>query len=245
MNAPKVFISYSHDSQTHKKWVLDFATRLRYSGIDATIDLWDLKPGDDLPYFMEQNLQNSDFVLMICTDRYVEKANSGVGGVGYEKMIITSELLSNIDNNKVIPIMRQNGTHNAPVFLKSKMFVDFSISDDFEVNFDNLIRTLLGSPLYEKPEVGNNPFLDITYHQPKRAGDKMRELIEVVIDDFEAGEDYTFYKTLIQKSSTSRVFLDKVIDDAVEEGLIRLDGQGDLRITNKGKMYAIENNLVS
>jgi hypothetical protein len=29
MKIPKVFISYSHDSQEHKKWVLDLATRLR------------------------------------------------------------------------------------------------------------------------------------------------------------------------------------------------------------------------
>lgn len=35
MSTPKVFISYSHDTQDHKKWVLDLATRLRNSGIDA------------------------------------------------------------------------------------------------------------------------------------------------------------------------------------------------------------------
>jgi hypothetical protein len=29
--------------------------------------------------------------------KYVKKANSGSGGVGYEKMIVTSELLSNIN----------------------------------------------------------------------------------------------------------------------------------------------------
>ena len=32
---------------------------------------------------------------MVCTDTYVEKANKGIGGVGYEKMIITSDLLIN------------------------------------------------------------------------------------------------------------------------------------------------------
>ncbi len=29
MTIPSVFISYSHDTQEHKKWVLDLATRLR------------------------------------------------------------------------------------------------------------------------------------------------------------------------------------------------------------------------
>ncbi|WP_356741458.1 toll/interleukin-1 receptor domain-containing protein [Pseudoalteromonas sp. APC 3250] len=59
MSTPKVFISYSHDSQEHKKWVLDLATRLRNSGVDAIIDQWELRPGDDLPYFMETHLADS------------------------------------------------------------------------------------------------------------------------------------------------------------------------------------------
>ena len=46
MTVPKVFVSYSHDSQQHKKWVLEFATRLRQAGIDANLDLWALKPGE-------------------------------------------------------------------------------------------------------------------------------------------------------------------------------------------------------
>lgn len=48
MTIPKVFISYSHDSQEHKKWVLEFATRLRNSGVDAILDQWELQPGDDI-----------------------------------------------------------------------------------------------------------------------------------------------------------------------------------------------------
>ena len=47
MNPPRVFISYSHDSASHKEWVLNFATTLRNRGIDAVLDQWDLKPGDD------------------------------------------------------------------------------------------------------------------------------------------------------------------------------------------------------
>ena len=98
MNPPRVFISYSHDSASHKEWVLNFATTLRNRGIDAVLDQWDLKPGDDIPHFMETELSRSDFVIMVCTESYVEKANAGQGGVGYEKMIMTSSLLKKIDN---------------------------------------------------------------------------------------------------------------------------------------------------
>jgi hypothetical protein len=105
MVPPKVFISYSHDSAAHKQWVLEFATTLRDRGVDAILDQWDLKPGDDLTGFMERNLEDAAYAIMVCTKRYVEKANAGEGGVGYEKMIMTSSYLTKISNNKVIPII--------------------------------------------------------------------------------------------------------------------------------------------
>ena len=114
VSPPRVFISYSHDSAAHKQWVLGFATTLRNRGVDAILDQWDLKPGDDLPTFMEQNLVASDYAIMVCTQKYVQKANAGEGGVGYEKMIMTSSSLKAIAGNKVIPIVRERGASNTP-----------------------------------------------------------------------------------------------------------------------------------
>ena len=34
---PRVFISYSHDSEEHRNWVLDLATRLREDEIDVIL----------------------------------------------------------------------------------------------------------------------------------------------------------------------------------------------------------------
>ena len=79
MTIPKAFISYSHDSQEHKKWILELATRLRNNGIDAILDQFELKAGDDVPHFVETQLAVADNILMICTNRYVEKANQGIG----------------------------------------------------------------------------------------------------------------------------------------------------------------------
>ena len=36
--APRVFVSYSHDSQDHKNWVLTLATRLVKNGVDVILD---------------------------------------------------------------------------------------------------------------------------------------------------------------------------------------------------------------
>ena len=42
MPEPVVFVSYSHDSEAHKAWVLKLATDLRSNGVDAILDVWDL-----------------------------------------------------------------------------------------------------------------------------------------------------------------------------------------------------------
>lgn len=159
MTPPTVFISYSHDNQEHKLWVLQLATRLRGNGVDAILDQWDLGPGGDLPHFMEQSITKADRILMICTDRYVEKANQGAGGVGYEKMIVTADLIRQIGSSRVIPIVCQTGSYQLPTFLTSKLYIDLSTADQFETGFDQLLRELLGSPLFQKPALGIAPTL--------------------------------------------------------------------------------------
>jgi len=185
---PRVFISYSHDTAEHKKWVLKFATTLRNRGIDAVLDQWDLKAGDDLPHFMETNLADSDYILMVCSETYVERANRGTGGVGYEKMIITSSLLGSIDGNKVIPIIRQESTNDVPTFLKSKLYIDFSKDKDIEYNLDELIRTLLKAPLYEKPQIGKNPFKPMAESIPDRTADGLKELMKLIAECYDGRE---------------------------------------------------------
>ena len=71
----KVFVSYSHDSPEHKRWVTDFSSNLVKNGIDVILDQWDLGLGDDVPKFMEKAVSSSDRVLMICTESYVRKAD--------------------------------------------------------------------------------------------------------------------------------------------------------------------------
>lgn len=47
MESPKVFISYSWTTPEHEQRVLDIATELVDSGIDAILDKWDLKEVHD------------------------------------------------------------------------------------------------------------------------------------------------------------------------------------------------------
>jgi hypothetical protein len=245
MNIPKVFISYSHDSIEHKKWVLGLAERMRNNGIDATLDQWELLPGDDLPHFMETHLAESDFVIMVCTESYVKKANTGKGGVGYEKMIITSNLLQTIDSNKIIPIIRQQGSNETPTFLKSKIYLNFSKSKDFEFSYDELVRTIHKSPVLKKPKVGNNPFKLVSKNIETKSRDGVLELMKSIVYIFEQStKKYVYYSHIVGISNISRIYLDILIEEAKKIGYITTDSDGDLYLTDKGKYYAIENKIL-
>jgi hypothetical protein len=155
---PRVFISYSHDSVNHKRWVLDFVTELRTNGVDPIIDAWDLRPGDDVPKFMEHGVRDANRVLMICTELYVAKANDGTGGVGYEAMIVTAELVRDLGTAKFIPIVRQAATPpSLPTSVATRKYINLSESADRASEMQALLRELHSVP-HEKPPLGSSPF---------------------------------------------------------------------------------------
>ena len=159
---PKVFISYSHDSPEHKQWVSEIAAQLRRKGIDAILDQWDLGLGDDITRFMERGIVNADRVLVICTDKYVSKANADEGGVSYERMIVNAELVQNLGTDKFIPIIRQaSGKEKTPTFLGTRVYADFRNDSQFDAECEKLIRELHKMPIIEKPPLGKNAFSPI------------------------------------------------------------------------------------
>ena len=159
MENPRVFVSYSHDSDEHKEWVLQLSTRLRQNGVDVTLDRWDLGAGDDMTLFMEKGVRDSDRVLVICTDAYVRKADAGEGGVGYERMIITAQFIRDVETAKFIPIIRQSSdTKKTPTFLATRVYIDFTDEDEFDEKFDDLLREISETPRLQKPFLGKNPY---------------------------------------------------------------------------------------
>lgn len=156
---PTCFISYSWDSESHKTWVRSLATRLQVAGVVTYLDQWDVRPGTDLTRYMETSIRESDFVLLICTPLFGEKANSGHGGVGYEKMIVTGEVFGHLGpESKFVPLLRAGDQRTAlPSYLRSRVFIDFRRDDDFEKNLQELLRHLHSAPELERPYLGAKP----------------------------------------------------------------------------------------
>lgn len=242
MTAPKVFISYSHDSQEHKLWVLELATRLRSCGVDAILDQWDLGPGGDLPHFMEQSLSSSSRILMICTERYVQKANAGIGGVGYEKMIVTADTMRQIDSKRVIPIVRQRGINALPTFLSSKLYIDLSSQEQFETGFDQLLRDLLKAPLFVKPPLGDAPHLPaidkVQATQPNPLTLFMLAICKVYESGFNSGGVET--AAVRRAMSVSKLLFDHARDLAIRSGFVTSAGNMEyIWVSDKGRAEMI------
>ncbi len=156
---PKVFMSYSHDSHEHKKWVGELASKLVENGIDVILDQWDLGLGDDVPKFMEKSVSEADRVLMVCTETYVKKADAGKGGVGYEAMVVTGELIRDLGTSKFIPVIRQiSGESVLPKAVGTRFYVNLSDGQQLEEQFEILLRELHQVPVTVKPLLGKNPF---------------------------------------------------------------------------------------
>jgi TIR domain len=119
--APRVFISYSHDSSAHRDSVLDLADRLRADGIDASIDQYEQSPPRGWPNWCAGEISKADFVLMVCTETYLRRVNGeeepGKGhGVLWEAKLINQHLYdSGSVSSKFVPVLLSGGSdENVP-----------------------------------------------------------------------------------------------------------------------------------
>ncbi len=96
---------------------------------------------------------------MVCSGDYVRKAEGGVGGVGFERLIVTSEVVQSIDTIKFIPAIRNNNSKaTVPSFLGPRFYVDFRNDHEYQDKLEELARHIHGAPATSKPPIGPNPF---------------------------------------------------------------------------------------
>jgi hypothetical protein len=159
---PKAFISYSWTNQSHQERVKEWADRLLADGINVVLDLYDLKEGQDKYAFMERMVTDPEVthVLVVSDKSYAEKADARHKGVGTESQIISKEVYDKVGQSKFIPIVSEfsdSDTPYLPVFLKTRIWIDFSNPEAVNSHWERLVRLLYGKPLHEKPMIGKVP----------------------------------------------------------------------------------------
>ena len=162
LRLPKVFISYSWTSPRHRERVRLWAERLIQEGIDVILDIYDLKEGHDKYSFMERMVTDPTVthVLVVCDKAYSEKADAKKAGVGTESQIISREVYERVEQSKFIPVVCEFSADHEPflpIFLKSRIWIDFSSLEAENGNWEKLVRNLYGKPLYQKPQLGSPP----------------------------------------------------------------------------------------
>lgn len=156
---PKIFISYSWSCD----WlVVPLAQRLMSHGVEVVLDKWELKEGQDKYVFMEQCVNAPDIskVLIVCDQAYANKANNRIGGVGDETAIISSEVYGKAGQEKFIPIVAERdneGNPYIPAYIKARVYIDLSNEENYEAEYEKLLRNIYEKPLYSKPVLGRCP----------------------------------------------------------------------------------------
>ncbi|MBY0424534.1 MAG: TIR domain-containing protein, partial [Cytophagales bacterium] len=159
---PRTFISYSWTTPIHEDWVVNLAERLVSDGVDVIIDKWALKEGHDKFTFMESmvNAPDIDKVLIILDKKYTEKADDRSGGVGTETQIISPKIYANVSQEKFIPIVTERseeGNAFIPTYLEGRIYIDLSNQEQFEQNYETLLRNIYKRPALSKPKLGKAP----------------------------------------------------------------------------------------
>jgi hypothetical protein len=168
---PKIFISYSWTSPEHVNAVIALAERLVSDGVDVLLDKWDLKEGQDKYAYMEKMVVDATVskVLILSDAQYAKKADERKGGVGTESQIISKEIYDKVNQQKFIPVVFEYDEHNKPclpVFLATRIYLDFSNPEKYHEDYERLLRLLFNKPLHKKPEIGKPPqhILEDTKH---------------------------------------------------------------------------------
>lgn len=180
---PRAFVSYSWDDDLHKDWVAELAAELRADGVETILDQWHAVPGDQLPEFMEREIRENDYVLIICTPNYRLRSDERKGGVGYEGDIMTAEVLTSGNHRKFIPILaRSSWDESAPSWLKGKYYIDLSSPENRRKYYSDLTTTLLGTrPV--APPVSKSSRVDERREDYASGSDEPVKIVGVIVDE--------------------------------------------------------------
>jgi DNA polymerase III delta prime subunit len=155
--APRLFISYSHDSREHEDRVLALADRLRQDGVDAVVDQFDKAPSDGWPMWMDREIRRADFVAMVCTETYLRRVegreSSGKGrGVLWEAMLIYNSLyLEDFKVQRFIPILFEDGVPSC-IPLPVRGLTHYRV--DSQQGYEDFYRHLTNQPRNERHALG-------------------------------------------------------------------------------------------
>jgi hypothetical protein len=176
---PRVLISYSHDSPAHKERTLELAQSLRGDGIDARIDQFVPAPAQGWPQWMEDELRQADFVIVVCTKSYRRRFEAteapGVGrGASWESQLVKQRLYDNeLTHETLVSVLFDDGDdEDVPTLLRAG--TRLVLPEDY----DSLLARLARQPAVHPATLGPAPApsTSTSSHELRRLRDENLQL---------------------------------------------------------------------
>jgi hypothetical protein len=220
---PKVLISYSHDSPAHAEHVLELADRLRGDGIDCMIDQYVVAPAEGWPRWMDKQIRDSDFVLMVCTETYYQRVMAGEGpgkglGVRWEGQLIYQAIYrAESMNTMFIPVLFESGNYaHIPAPVQSTTFY-FARTEE---GYEELYRRLTNQPRALKPALGKLRGLPAVERKSEGGAHQTKSPITETKIPFLQYER-PVARVLVSHSSKDKSFVRKLVE-ALEKHLLNV-----------------------
>lgn len=161
MPPKRVFLSYAWESQKYRTWVKQLATRLRADGIDARLDAWHLADNGDIAEFMNREIREADWVLVICSPGYQARVRATEDGVrvsggGWEMRLLNASVFVRNQNKVLAVLAKGKWTDAAPDQLLGQRYFDLSKDTTFEEQYKALCDAITGSG-EKAPALGELP----------------------------------------------------------------------------------------
>jgi hypothetical protein len=165
--APRVFISYAHDSADHKHAVLMLAELLTRNGIDVILDQWADLVRKDWGSWALGHITSIDFVIIVASPDYQRVGDGLIAttnnpGAQSEAVVIRDQLHHDRPTwtRKLLPVVLPgHSIDEISTFLQPFSADHYIISELTDAGIDDLLRTLTGQPSRVRPPLGTVPSL--------------------------------------------------------------------------------------
>ena len=176
VRAPRVFISYAHDSDTHRETVRDLWIFLRAHGVDARIDPGRGRAAHRLDAVDGTTGRRGRPILVVASPAYRQRAgheaDPSVGqGVQYEARLIRNLFYQDQSAlGRFLPVVLPGGsTDDLPAFLSPAIATVYRVSGFTVAGAEELLRVLHGRPGEVEAPVGPVPDLPTRGHALSQA----------------------------------------------------------------------------
>jgi hypothetical protein len=159
---PRVFVTYSHDSEEHKSLVREFCTVLRRdAGVDVHLDQWDDDGRVDWSLWAMEQIREADFILAIASPAYRVRAEGLAPadegrGAQFEAALLRDGLTRDLveQTGRILPVVLPGrSVKEIPSFLRPYSTTHYLVDELTVAGVEGLLAALNNVAKHPKPVI--------------------------------------------------------------------------------------------